>query len=97
MGREKQEKQTACQKSKLLKGPHTKEKVVSVLPHGPVKAKPKCQEIGLTLGQSLVKPARIKEARIDLRGDPSLTAIRPNVTPLNITSCCVPPNYQQAD
>lgn len=97
LGREKQEKQTACQKSKLLKELHTKEKVVGVLPQGLVKAKPKRQEIGLTSGQTLVTTVSIKDARIELRGDPSLAAIKPNVTPLNITCCCVPPNYQQAD
>lgn len=70
-------KADSTSKSKLSKGPHAEEKAVDVLPHGLVKAKPKWQEIRLTSGQTLVMTVSIKDARIELRGDPTLTAIIP--------------------
>lgn len=64
-------------KSKLPEGPQEEEKVVGTLPHGLVKAKPMWQEIRLPSGQTLVMTMSIEDARIEFRGDPTLTAIIP--------------------
>lgn len=64
-------------KHKLPEGPHVVEKVAGALPHGLVKAKPKWQEIRLPPVQTLIMTTSIKDARIELRGDPTLTAVIP--------------------
>lgn len=64
-------------KSKLPEGPQEEEKVVGTLSHGLVKAKPKWQEMRRPSGQTLVMTMSVDDARIELRGDPTLTAMIP--------------------
>lgn len=51
----------------------------------------------LSSSQTPVTTGSVKDSRIDVRGNPTLTAIKPKVTPFNNTSCYIPPNYQQAN
>lgn len=95
LGGEKKNKQAACQNSNYLKDlmPRRNSRYSS-----PWTA---MQSQG-TRGQAFLKSdpvmtGSVKDPRIDARGNPTLTAIKPKVTPFNNTSCYIPPNYQPAN
>lgn len=95
-GRDRKEADSIS-KPELSEGPHAKGKVIGAIPYGLANTKPKWQEIRFTSSQTLVVTVGVKDSRLDLRGNPTLTAVKPNVTPFNNTSCCMPLDYQQAN
>ena len=81
--------------TKLPGEPRTQEKGGDALPQG----QGKLNTVGVEAhsSQTFAMTVKFKDSRTDLRGSPALTAVKPNMTPFNNTSCCIPPNDQQAN
>lgn len=95
LGGEKQKKQAACQNSNYLK---------DRMPRRNCRCSSPCTAVQgqggrdrLPSSQAPVTTGSVKGSRIDVRGNPTHTAIKPKVTTFNNTSCYIRPNYQQAN